>query len=190
MLLIIQVFGLRGIKKYGGVKVFNSNSDRFIKLDQQLKTAFSKIKEEFDDHKQSINENTSELNDMNDHFAQIEEKIDKLDEKLEEFSMMIKQVMNRNDNLGLNQNEQKVFLSLYAIEETPLSYADVARKANMTELSVKACIMNLVSKGIPIIERRIDNTSYFKLEKGFKQLQAKQNIVKIDQELIKEVKLV
>lgn len=170
--------------------MFNSNSDKFIKLDQQLKTAFSKIKEEFDDHKQSINENTDEINDVHGNLEAIDQRMDKLNEKLDEVMMMLKQVMNQNDNLGLNQNEQKVFLSLYAIEETPLSYADIARKTNMTELSVKASIMNIVNKGVPIIEKRVDNSPYFRLEKGFKQLQAKQNIVKIDSELIKEVKIV
>jgi hypothetical protein len=55
-------------------------------------------------------------------------------------------------------------------------------RTGLTELAVKAHIFAMINKGIPILERQIDGQSFFRLDKKFKELQAKENILKIDME--------
>ncbi len=164
--------------------------ESFLDLDKKLKSAFSKIKEEFEDHLTAINENTDEMSSVHEQLNDLDGKIEKLSERMDEIQMMLSKVASSSSSLALNSNEQKVFLVLYTVEETPLSYSDIARRANLTELQVKANIMALSNKGIPIMERIIDGQPYFRLDKKFKELQAKQNLIKIEESLMKEIKIV
>ncbi len=164
--------------------------ERLLDLDKRLKSAFSKIKDEFDDHLAAINENTDEMHSVHEHLNELDIKIEKLGERIDEMQLMMSKVLSSNSSLALNSNEQKVFLVLYTVEETPLSYSDIARRANLTELQVKANIIALSNKGIPIMERIIDGQPYFRLDKKFKELQAKQNLIKIEESLMKEIRVV
>lgn len=163
---------------------------RFLELDNKLKKAFSQIRDEFEDHLTAINENTDEMNSVHSHLNELDLKIEKLGERIDELHMMMSKVASTGNSLALNSNEQKVFLVLYTVEETPLSYSDIARRANLTELQVKANIIALSNKGIPIMERIVDGQPYFRLDKKFKELQAKQNLIKIEESSVKEIKVV
>ena len=150
-------------------------------MDNAIKKSFDSVKEELEDHLISINENTSEIEKVYKHLDDIEEKIDKLNEKIEAIQLTLQEETKKQE---LTANEQKVFLILYTFgEKNPLSYTDIARKLNMTELEIKETISSMISKNIPITTHIIDGITYFSIDKEFRQKQAKENILQIDPEI-------
>ncbi|MFC1728219.1 hypothetical protein ACFLZ7_01995 [Nanoarchaeota archaeon] len=144
------------------------------------------IKEELDDHLTAINENSSEIVQNGDHLVELEQKFEKLKEKVDEIHFMLSKITQPED-YELNENEKRVFMILYSIEQTPLSYSDIAVRTHQTELAVKAYIFSMINKGIPIVEMKHEDKSYFRLAKEFKDLQAKENVLKIDQQIVNSV---
>ena len=151
-------------------------------FDASVRSAFKAVKEEMDDHLTSINESTDELQTLGTHLNYLDVKFEKLNEKLDEMRLLLSKVVSQSDGFSLSDSEKSVFTILYAVEQTPLSYADVAVRTGLTELAVKAHIFSMINKGIPILERTIDGQSFFRLDKKFKELQAKDNVLKIDPE--------
>jgi len=172
---------------------FNGQRDvnkRLKDIEEKIIASFKIVREEFEDHLDAINENTNELQQHLNYFEEINSKIEKLSEKVEQLQMMINQInqTTNKSHFSLTEKEQAVFLALYSIDGTPLSYGDLSRELNMPELAIKAHIYSLINKGIPIVSKMIDGTQYFKLDKNFKEKQAKEYIVKIDQNIIKQIK--
>jgi hypothetical protein len=151
-------------------------------LDRRIKGAFKAVKEEMDDHLISINENTSEMQEQSSHLDELESRFEKLQEKVDEIHLMLSKMTSEKKEFSLSDAEKNVFMVLYAIEHTPLSYSDIAMRTGLTELVVKAHIFSMINKSVPILERTIDGQSFFRLDKKFKELQAKENILKIDME--------
>lgn len=147
--------------------------------DKRIRSAFKAVKEEMDDHLTSINENTVEMQEQNNRFDELNSKFEKLQERVDELHLMISRIASKQE-FNLSDVEKTVFTVLYSIEQTPLSYADISIRTGLTELSVKAHILSMISKGIPILERQIDRQSYFRLDKKFKELQARENILRIE----------
>jgi hypothetical protein len=145
-----------------------------------------KLQEELDDHLAAINENSSEIAQNGDHLVEMEEKFEKLKEKVDEIHFMLSK-LTQNEDYELSENEKRVFMVLYSVEQTPLSYTDIAVRTHQTELAVKAYVFSMINKGIPIVEMKMGDQSFFKLAKEFKDLQAKENVLKIDQEIVKSV---
>lgn len=148
-------------------------------LDKSVKDAFKTVREEMDDHLVAINENTEEQQEMRSHMVDLEAKFEKLKEKVDDMYLMISNLSSQKE-FSLSDPEKSVFMVLYSIEQTPLSYSDLVIRTGLTELSVKAHIYSMINKGIPIIERDISGQSFFRLDKKFKELQAKENVLKID----------
>lgn len=157
--------------------LFLKKSDR-----QEILKVNKQIQDELDDHLTAINENSSEIAQNSDHLTDLEIKFEKLKERVDDIYYMLSRLSNQ-ESYELSKNEKRVFMVLYAIEKTPLSFADIAVRTHMTELSVKAYIFSMINKGIPIVETKLDSQSYFKLDKSFKEKQAKENILRIEPEL-------
>lgn len=155
------------------------NYSKLEEIDKKIKSAFNSVKEEMDDHLTAINENTEELQEHKTHFSELELRFEKLQEKVDDIHMMLAELTAKERGFSLTDSEKSVFMVLYSIEQTPLSYSDIAIRTGLTELAVKAHIYSMISKGIPITERQIDGQSFFRLDKKFKELQAKENILKI-----------
>ncbi len=172
------------------MSIFSNDSAlrrKMAELDKSLTGSFNKIKNEFSDHLEAINENTNELQAHYEYLTELDNKIDKLNEKLEEVQMMLKQ-MSTQSKFVLSKQEQKVFVTLYTLgEQGALSCTDISSRLNTTELSVKNALTSIMKKGIPIIEEKIDDRIFYKLTKEFRISQAKEHIVKIDEELLQEV---
>ncbi len=156
------------------------DSSTLQELDTRIKAAFQAVKEEMDDHLTSINDSTDELQEQADRVSELDEKFEKLKEQFDEIQLMLSKALQQNKEFSLSDSEKNVFMILYAIEQTPLSYTDISMRTGLTELAVKAHIFGMINKGIPITERQIDGQSFFRLDKKFKELQAKENILKID----------
>lgn len=159
-------------------------------LDKKLRHAFGAIREEMDEHRQSINENTEELQEHGKALDELEQKLDALSEQLGKLSASLDELKRRPANsFTLSTDEQKVFLVLYATEHSPLNPSGIMLRTKLSSLAVKAAIFSLINKGIPIVEKAIDGQSYFSLDKKFRERQAKEKIVSVDEGLIQEIKL-
>ncbi len=167
-----------------GMVMFSKKEEnsRLEEIEKNIRAAFRAVKEEMEDHLTSINENTSELQEHASHLDGLEAKFEKLQEKVDEIHLMLSKLTSQNKEFSLTDSEKNVFMVLYAIEQTPLSYADISMRTGLTELAVKAHIFSMINKGIPILERTIDGQSFFRLDKKFKELQAKENLLQIDME--------
>ena len=160
-------------------------------LDENLHKTFAKIKEEIEDHRESINQNTNEIQSNYEYLCKLEAKIYKLIERLDELTLVnAQQHYPSQDELSsaaedahpipkLSHREQEVFLVLYTTERS-LTYGEIARKAALNETLVMNYIVTLISKGIPIVKRYVNNVVYVLLDNDFKQLQEKENIVGIN----------
>lgn len=164
------------------------SSKEIMSLKSSLKHSFEKIKEEFDMHLTSINDNTSEIGANADRITELDEKINKLGEKLEEVLMMLSQLPKETKAYmikPLTINEKQVLMAIYASSE-PMSYTRLARNLNMTESVIKAYIESIISKKIPIIMTYKDATPYVAIDESFKEAQAKENILGIEQKSLNE----
>jgi DNA-binding CsgD family transcriptional regulator len=170
---------------------FNSKTEK--DLVKNLKNSFTKIKEEFNDHLDAINENTNEISANYEYILQIENKIEKLNEKLDEVCMFISQFQGKSLNkelfkdIDLTSREQEIFLLLYARNGDLIDAKEMAKLLGLTEEKIKTYISNLSLKGIPIIKKYLDGIIYYILDYDFRNLQAKENIIKIDESLARSL---
>jgi len=164
----------------------NIGTDRF-------KQGLDDIKEELEDHLNAINENTNEIQANYEYIAKLDLKIDKLAEQIEKIQIFLQKnstfkakKTNKFNIQPLTKKEQEIFLILYTLEERKsITHKEIARKALLTEALVRDCITSMMEKGVPIIKKYFNNKSYLRLDSDFKSLQAKENILKIEQTVIK-----
>jgi hypothetical protein len=157
--------------------------NKIAEMEKNIRTAFSKIKEEMEDHLQAINENSSETQSVYDCIAELEEKLDKLNERIDSLHLMFRSL---RPDYELSKKEKKVYLVINSIgEKCALSYADVSRKLNMNELEVRSCVASMIEKGIPILISEIENKTFFNIDKKFKDIQQRENILNIEEDVSK-----
>ena len=160
-------------------------------LTSKLQIAFSQVHMEFEDHLDTINENTNEIQSNYKFMCEIDNKITKLNEKIDNIHMIlskltgkkIKKIKQFEDIDPLTTKEKNIFLNLYT-EEEPVSYSFLARKMSMPVSLLRQYISNLIEKGIPIQKIYKNTLPYILLDKRFKNLQAKKNILKIEQKIL------
>ncbi|MEK6900309.1 MAG: hypothetical protein AABX05_04245 [Nanoarchaeota archaeon] len=139
---------------------------------------FSAIRKMLEEHLTSINENTAEIQAMFDYLQELEIKVDKLSQRLDQAQLDMGLPNSRLNIRPLNQVERKIFLVLYT-EESPLSYPEIAQKAEISVSIVPECISSLIQKGIPFRRSFFDGHLFLSLEPQFKELQAKENIINL-----------
>ena len=156
---------------------------------QQFKDAISGIKDELEDHLTAINENTNEIQSNYEFLCGVDQKLNKLAERLDKIEFFLEKHGLETEEkpkfkpIRLSKREQEIFLILYTLEELkgPVTYLDIARKVCLTEDIVAAYISNIIQKGVPIAKRYIANEAHLSLNPRFKALQAKENILHIEQ---------
>ena len=115
--------------------------------------------------------------------------MDKFQERLDDLTMLVKH--GPPDQLPefkiqpLTAPEKELFFALYTLTETTpfVTYHQLARKAASTVELVSRLITALISKGIPVDKKYSSGNAFLGLDKQFRQVQAKQNIVKLDTKL-------
>ncbi len=172
------------------VNIFG-RKNKIKKLESSLKDAFSRIKEEFNQHLDSINQNTNEINANYDYIMELEAKIDKLNEKISDLQLEILQLKGEDrkeptkyNKIALTNREKELFLLLYSNEE--LTFLQIARKLSLTKQLVERHISNMILKGIPIVKSYRENEVYLSLNPHFKVQQAKENLVGLDSNVLKD----
>lgn len=158
-----------------------------------IKFLFDEIKEELDEHLYSINQNTNEISSNHEYLCEIDYKINKLSEKIEHIQLFLEQnlgyktvKMPKFNTKPLTNNEQDVFLVLYTLEERKgaVTYSDIAKRIGLSEDLVCDYITRMIEKNVPIIKRYINNKPLLRLDPQFKRIQAKENILKLNQKTI------
>lgn len=162
--------------------------------DQQIRRAFDKIKQEFADHLDAINANTNEIQVNYEQLCRLEGKVDKLSERMEEMTIMLSQLFNEEiqnpeeqyDIDRLTKKEQEIFLLIYDEEET--SYENLARRGGYTKSLIIAYTANLIAKGVPILKKYENNKVKLYIDKQFKEMQTKHNILNISECISQKVR--
>lgn len=151
----------------------------------KINAALNAMREELDEHRESINETTNEIQANYEYLLRLDEKIEKLNEKIGTL-MMTRQKANEQQQIELTEQEKAVFLLIYCSSEKPLSYAEIAESLDQSELLVANYVTNMIEKGIPIRKRYLNHTVFLELDKEFRDLQAKHNILRINQTTMKQ----
>lgn len=142
-----------------------------------MQTEFQFIRQALEEHLSAINENTAEIQALFDYLQEMEVKVDKLSQRLDALQLSTEK-QSIVAPCSLNQTEKKVFLVLYT-EEMPLTYAEIAVKANLAVAVVPECLSMLVAKGIHLQRSFANNQLFWKLDSSFKERQAKENIINL-----------
>ena len=171
------------------IKLFRNIFSSKNSVASQLKSAFNAIKLEFEDHLQSINENTNEIQSNYEYLCEIDAKIEKLSERMDEIQFMLQ---GRGEEkihsvLPLTRREQEVFLTLYQNEKHPLTVFDIATRIALTESMVESYIESISAKGVPVVKELKEDGVWLSLDPGFRIAHAKNNIVKINESVVKEI---
>ncbi len=161
-----------------------------------LRAAFNQVKADFDEHLEAINANTNEIQSNYAYLCELDAKLEKIKERMDQMQIFLQKTQgfmaeeNKKFEVSpLTQNEKRVFLVLYTLDEEKgnVSYRDLARNLGMTEELVCDYINNMVSKGVPVIKRYVNNKPFLKLNPDFKRMQTKENILKIEQRTIRNL---
>ncbi len=180
----MHTLGVIGVRKSVNFDV----NKRLDSIDAGIETAFFKVREELDEHRDSINQNTSELTAAYQYIAVLEQKIEKLSERVDELTVHARPELSAYDDFSvtLSIREQEVFLFLYTCDhETSLS--NIAKHLGLTADSVAIYVQKLISKGIPL-KRYVDGgDERYALDTTFKEIQARKNIVPIDERVLHEL---
>jgi len=163
-------------------------SDKPKLFDFELKITLNNLKKELTGHLDAINENTSEIQTSFGCMNEINDKLEKLTERVEAVEIFLQEYGNFNaveksfEIKPLTNTEQHVFLVIYALEDEKglVSYTDIIKKTGLPSYVVSEYIARLVEKGIPLLKKYVNNIPYISLNKEFKRLQAKENILMLD----------
>lgn len=167
------------------IGVVMGNIKEFKEIHSVLKVSFSKIKTEMTEHLDAINQNTTEISSLYGHLSEIETKLDKLSERIDELTLTQPHSIKEDFDIKLSVREEELFLALY-IATKPLSPKEIAKELGLTEELVNQYTYKLVSKGIPIKQQTINETTFISLDKTFKHLQAKKNLIQVNDKILEQ----
>ena len=168
------------------IKLVKSSVQDIVDMKKGLKKAFDSVKEELNVHLDTINDNTSEIQSIYDYMGELDLKIEKLNERIDELQMYINPGVESKFEVELTHREQEVFLVLYASSEK-VTAKDIAKRLGFTDEMVNRYVYNLISKGIPVLKQFVEKEMFLYLDLKFKDLQAKKNILKIDESISKQL---
>jgi predicted transcriptional regulator len=162
-------------------------ADELDELKKRVKRSFSAVKEEMDDHLYSINRNTDEIHEVYEYLSELDSKLEKLSERMDQFEMQTRpNTVPQGIDEPLTRREQEVFMAIYTAEKR-VNVADIARQLGYTEKMVTNYLYDLVSKGVPIVKECSKGEMQLSLNAQFKDVQAKQNVLQIEESVAKEL---
>lgn len=175
------------------LKSFVSSLRSLLQDQQEIKRSIQDLRESSDDHLEAINENTNELQSNYEYAQALESKLNKLAERIDELYLFVglKQVQEHKKIPNLTTVEKEVFLALYTLceEKQYATYQEIAKQVNLSESLVMNYVTILIEKGIPIVKSYSDDKTRLKLSAFFKDLQTKQNILKINEDISQQLAL-
>ncbi len=179
MALKAKEVGVQSLRK----EIFKEISE----MDTRIRNSFKTVKEEFEDHLDSINENTEEIQSQHESLAELNRKIEKLNERMDHVSAMVKELINERNSISLEPEEQRVFLVLYMHEEGFLSFKEIMGRTHFSSEHCRNIISSMLDKGVKLRREIKEGKLYFKLNPYFKARQVRENIVRIDPSVIRQM---
>ncbi len=135
-----------------------------------VRASFAKVKDELDDHLEAINGNSAEIQSLYGFLSALEQRLDKLSDRLDEIFMPVS---------SLSIREQELFLALYTAS-SPLSVRTLASRLGFSTAVVYSLLDFLRQRDVPVVEVKVGRGIAYALDKDFCELQAKEQVVKID----------
>lgn len=152
---------------------------------KEVKEQFAAVREELDGHLDAINENTHEILENRAMIMELQERMCKLSDKITGLVASLEESEERMEPLTLR--EQEVFMCLY-MSDVPASYGEIARRTSLPVSLVQEIVDSLTAREIPLIEQRNDRGhTFIAIEESFRERQAKQNVLGIDESLSKQL---
>ena len=137
----------------------------------------NKVRKILDEHLSAINDNTTEIQVLFDYLQDVEKKMDSLGRRLD--ALQLEELSFGKLNVSpLGVTEKKIFLILYT-EAHPLTFEEIACKSGVQIHAVRANISSLSEKGVPLQRSFTGGQFFFSLNKDFKDMQAKENVVNL-----------
>lgn len=159
---------------------------QLLQLDQGIRAAFLKVKEEFEEHLQAINENTDEINASHDALGELDGKMEKLNARIDTIHMMFQQLLLQTRvSIELSVTEQRVFSLLYTYLYVPM--VEIGVKTGLSQAEVDDVFTSLADKGVIIIRKVKDEETYLKLDDDFRRLQEQHQMVKVSPAIMQQV---
>lgn len=155
-------------------------------MQANITNAFKKVKEEMNVHLETINQNSTEIQSLYDYLDELNTKIEKLNERIDEIQIYSSDEEEKKFDIELTNREQEVFLVIYS-EDDVISAKEISKKLGFTDEMVNRYIYNMISKGIPLLRHYKDGESYVSMDLKFKNLQAKKNLLKINESISKQL---
>lgn len=177
----------------GDMNTLTGKDNKHTDIKFALKMLFDEVKEELDEHLDSINQNTNEISSNYEYLCEMDYKINKLSERIDQLQIFLENNLGfkvekkpKFETKPLTNNEQDVFLVLYTLEEKKgaVSYSEIAKRTGLSEELIANYIMRMVEKNVPIIKRYVNNQPLLRLDPLFKRMQAKENIMGLNQKTI------
>src|SRR3989338_6467550 len=139
---------------------------------------FTAIRKMLEEHLAAINDNTAEVQALFDFLQELEIKLEKVSQRLDQTQLSLGIPKPKITIAPLNQVERKIFLVLYT-GQSLMTYQEIADKSELSISVIPECISSLIQKGVPFRRSFFENQLFVGLEPGFKELQAKENIVNL-----------
>jgi hypothetical protein len=152
-----------------------------------LKNELVSIREELEDHLSSINESSDEIEHNYSYLMELDGRISLIEKKLDSVLSALSKLTNvdvevKRREINLTDQEKETFMVFYSSERA-LNYEDLCSKTGKSESYIRSCVNNIIEKGVPIRRHSrsgsADNKVYFTLDRAFRELQAKSNILNI-----------
>lgn len=94
--------------------------------------------------------------------------IEDLDKNLKDFDHNIKDLI-----LSLTDREFLVFTAIYQQEDElkrPITYEELSLKLKLSQSHIRGCIIDLISKKVPLIKKRTGSKMFLSIKKEFRSL--------------------
>ena len=161
----------------------------FLSHQKGVSIAFSKVKDELTEHLEGINQNTVEIGSLQQYIMELEGKIEKLSERIDQLVSQ-QSGQSYDSNIRLTLREQEVFLALY-ISDSAQKAVELAQRLGLTEELVHSFVHQLISKSVPVMKKfSLESKSvFYYLDPHFKDLQARKNIIEINDAILDDLNL-
>lgn len=162
-------------------------SNELSVMDRKIRNSFSVIKEEFEDHLNAINENTQEIGSHYESISELNRKIEKLNERMDQVSAMAREFAQERNSISLDPDEQRMFLTLYLNEEGFISFDEIVERTHFNPEHARNLITSMLDKGVRMVREINEGNLYLKMNPYFKARQLRENIVKINPDVIRKM---
>lgn len=159
-------------------------TSKLRQINDGLKEAFAKVRTEMDEHLDGINQNTNEIQRCYEYLSDLDARMRQLSERLDEMQSTIDP--SPRPGVALTSREQEVFMLLYTRDE-PVPASMIARRLGFGRSMAERYVQSLIGKGLPISAMQCEEDVRYTLDRRFKELQARENVVGVSEHLAREL---